>query len=274
MQEKVNRFLNEFTDKEKAELWASITKTAKKKQREENKLAEAEGREAKTVEELFQESSIPTEDKIKEADAKLEEFYYNNFFMHSQLIQVLGGDLAYYKNFRDFIKRFKQAYACGERLYARDEKGEPIEEHCMYSEDLDMVSNSWSYLNKLLSEDDTMTSMEKAILRGAINSFKNITSTDGQSFRTMKSFRKIFKAMGGKWTDAMEDAYNRIREGKFTPEDFTTLWHPIKPFVFSYESKMINGRMEKIPVQHKNSEYMLNAIYSMLNVAMNKSPEL
>ena len=45
-------------------------------------------------------------------------------------------------------------------------------------------------------------------------------------------------------------------------------------FVFSYESKMINGRMEKIPVQHKNSEYMLNAIYSMLNVAMNKSPEL
>ena len=274
MQEKVNRFLNEFTDKEKAELWASITKTAKKKQREENKLAEAEGREAKTVEELFQESSIPTEDKIKEADAKLEEFYYNNFFMHSQLIQVLGGDLAYYKNFRDFIKRFKQVYACGERLYARDEKGEPIVEHCMYSEDLDMVSNSWSYLNKLLSEDDTMTSMEKAILRGAINSFKNITSTDGQSFRTMKSFRKIFKAMGGKWTDAMEDAYNRIREGKFTPEDFTTLWHPIKPFVFSYESKMINGRMEKIPVQHKNSEYMLNAIYSMLNVAMNKSPEL
>lgn len=273
MQEKVARFLNEFSEEEKGALWASITKIAKKKQRDEEKLAEIEGREPKTIEELFEEESIPNSEKIETVNEKLEEFYYNNFFMHSQLIQVLGGDLAYYKNFRDFIKRFKQAYACGERLYARDEDGNTIVEHCMYSEDLHMVSNSWSSINKLLSADKTMTSLEKSILRGAINAFKNINSTDGQSFRTMKSFKKIFEARGV-WTDAMEDAYNHIREGKFTSDDFLTLWHPIKPFVFSYEAKMINGRLEKVPVQHKNSEYMLNAIYSMLNVAMNKSPEL
>jgi hypothetical protein len=218
--------------------------------------------------------NVTDPEKLKQAEEYMRQFYYNNFYVHSQLIQILGGDLAYYKNFRDYIKRNKQAYACGDRVYGLDENGEPLMENCMYVEDLEMVSNSWSSVNKLLSEDSNMSNVEKSILRGAINSFKNITSTDGQSFRTMKSFRRLFKAMGGKWTESMENSYNRIRQGQFTADDFLTLLHPIKPFVFSQEAKMINGRMEQVKLQHKNSEYLINAVYSMLETALNKSPEL
>ena len=240
-----------------------------------------------------EEEEEPTYENLNDSESEalnllLTEFYYNDFFAQSQIIQLLGGDLAYYKNFRDFIKRNKQCYACGERLWSMDTYGEPIKERCLYMEDLEMMSSSWAMIDTLLRADPSMSTFEKDMLRGSINAFKNICSTDGQSFRTMKSFRKIFKAMGGTWTDEMERAYNEILNWQQTPHKagdpslesyLQVLWHPIKPFVFSYEAKEVvdkngNTRIEKVPVQHKNSEYMLNAIYSMLNIAMNQSPEL
>lgn len=265
---KLQRFLESITDKQKKAILNTVNKAQKQAEREQDKENALLGKID------FEQDKDITAKQQEDVDKLLEEFYFNDFYMQSQLIQLIGSDLAYYKNFRDFIKRNKQAYACGNRLYARDEYGQPIEEHCLYAEDLDMCSNSWSEINEILKQDDSLNEFQKAEIRGAVNSFKRITSTDGQSFRTMKSFKKIYQAMGGTWTDDMEDAYNRIKSGQFSSKDFLTMWHPIKPFVFSYEDKLINGRREKVVTQHKNSEYMLNAIYSMLNVAMNKSPEL
>ena len=211
--------------------------------------------------------------KIAQVDDWLEEFFYNDYFAQSQLIQLLFGDLAYAKNIRDFVKRNKQAYASGEKVYARDKEGNPLTETAIYLEDKEAVSNSWTHIKQLLESSPT-ADIDRALIRGALESFKSITETDGQSFRTLKSFRKIFKAMGGKWNDSMERAYNRIISGEFGAEDFLALWNPIKPFLFSHETKEINGRTEKVTVQHKNSEYLISAVYSMLNTALNRSPEL
>lgn len=229
---------------------------------------------SETSKEDLEEAEIS---KSEEGIELLTEYFYNDFFMQSQIIQLYGTDIAYFKNFRDFIKRNKQVFASGLRIYARDENGNKITEKCMYAEDLMMVSNSWSSIKDLLNEAASVgaiTELERDLIKGDINSFKNINSTDGQSLRTLNSFRKIYKAMGGKWTDDMEAAYQRLKSGQVTIDDFRTLWNPIKPFLFGYEAKFINGRWEKVMAQHKNSEYMLTAVYSLLQTALNKSPEL
>ena len=213
-----------------------------------------------------------TQFKIAEAEKLLEEFYYNDFFAQSQIIQLIGGDLAYYKNFTDFIKRNKQAFAGGEKIYPEDENGDPITDKSIYLVDLKKASNTFDSLRELILSDKKMGDIEKGLILGA---FTNINTTDGQTLRTLPSFRKIFIAMGGKWTDNMEAAYNRITvEKKLTAEDFYILWQPIKPFLYSFERRIINGRVEKIVTQHKNSEYLLSAIHTMLSTALNDSPVL
>lgn len=219
------------------------------------------------------EKKAEEDKKVEQVDKWLEMFYYNDYFAQSQLIQLLFGDLAYSKNIRDFIKRNKQAYAAGERLYARDENGDPLMERAAYLEDEYMVSNGWNQIKTLL-KSSPMHDIDKSLINGALEAFKGICGTDGQSFRHPKSYKKLFIAMGGKWTDHMEEALDRLSHGKFNSEDFLALWNPIKPFLFSHETKTINGRNEKVVAQHKNSEYLISALWSVLNTSLNKSPRL
>lgn len=205
----------------------------------------------------------------------LREYFYNDYFAQSQIVQLTFGDIAFSKNFRDFIKRNKQMYASGPRLYCLDEEGNPLVETCMYAEDLEGTSNSYAFIAKLLEQDQTMSRLQKDLLKGSIHAFMgSITKTDGQSLRTMKSFKKIFEAAGGKWTPAMERAYRNVLSGTLTTNEFKTLWNQIKPFVYSHESIRLGKRTDWSPVQHKNSEYMLSAAFTALNMALNKSPEL
>lgn len=262
-----------------------------------NKISRVENKEAKseeqddesnddTWEESEEEESSEEENKeinerlLREAREKLTEFFYNDFLGQIMFTQMLNGDAAQFKNYDDSVKRAKEGYACGERAYSLDSSGNPLMETCMYCEDLEAVSNTWTKLRDLLDADNSnLSSWEKGIYRGAIEAFKTICTTDGQSLRTLKSFRKLFKAFGGKWTDNMEVAYNNIRNGKFNASDFLALWNPIKPFVVSNEILNMrdsegNTRREKIGVQHKNSEYLISALFGVLNTALNSSPQL
>lgn len=284
MDQRFQRFSYQFTDRDKSTLYSRYIEK-KSPEEELQQLNEAQD----TEEELQvaykeglqeQEESLTKEEKaqqeekakMKMVDDLLEEFFYNDLFAQSQMIQILAGDLAYFKNFADFIKRNKECYAGGERLYYKDENGDEIYDRGLYLEDLEQASTTWKDLRKLLDQDKSLDEMEKAAIRGA---FLNINTTDGQTLRSLKSFKKILVAMGGKWTDAMEAAYKKItEEHRITAEDFMTLWQPIKPFLFSYEEREVNGRVEKVITQHKNSEYLLSAVYTMLNTALNKSPML
>lgn len=269
-------FISTISDEYKVKLYNRIKKRAGgevaievdwKGENDEEDVDNDEGI-VKDEDEIYDETQF----KIAEAEKLLEEFYYNDFFAQSQIIQLIGGDLAYYKNFTDFIKRNKQAFAGGEKIYPEDENGNPITDKSIYLVDLKKASNTFDSLRELVLSDKKMGDIEKGLILGA---FTNINTTDGQTLRTLPSFRKIFIAMGGKWTDNMEAAYNRITvEKKLTAEDFYVLWQPIKPFLYSFERRIINGRVEKIVTQHKNSEYLLSAIHTMLSTALNDSPVL
>ncbi len=278
LEEKAKTFIESVSPSFKTSMYRRLENNEKKKNnttKEDQTLTVIEVDKATSAEELKEIN----ETQSKQMDERLIEFYYNDFFAQSQIQQLLGGDLAFYKNFTDYVKRNKQAYACGEKLFAKEtnEKGEivgDLVETAIYLEDADIMSNSYESLKNLLISSD-MTDVDKAQLRYVLESYKKITSTDGQSLRTLNSFRKIFKAKGGTWTDEMERAYQNITKHKtITAKDFLSLWNPIKPFYFGYESLNINGRQEKVITQHKNSEYMITALYSFLNTALNKSPKL
>ena len=64
----------------------------------------------------------------------------------------------------------------------------------------------------------------------------------------------------GKWSNQMEEAYNQIKSGKWNGEDLGVLWQPLKPFVYSQTRKTsYSDTMAelKVPMQFKNSEYLL-----------------
>lgn len=285
MQDNCEAFLNSIGDTRKLRLFNLIRKTkanAETAQSEENNfdsnqdafdLSFTMGEEEPQTQEDPSVAKLTSEEKIAEVNDYLTEFYYNDYYSQSQLIMLLGGDIAYYKDVRDFIKRCKQAYASGERIYAINEDGTPMVERVLYLDDRIMVSNTFKSLQSLLHISG-LSPFEKELVAGSLRAFTDINSTDGQALRTLKSFKKVLKAMGGVWTETIDDAFNKISRGEPDLASWMNLVNSIKPFLFSYETKEVNGRLEKIPVQHKNSEYLLTALFSSLNTALNQSPEL
>lgn len=282
---KLQEFLNSIDETRRKTLYTKIKKVNAAKEKEETKGEEEDEEgsskidfgENKETKESKEESS---EEKNRELDEILTNFFYNDYFAQSQIIQIFGGDLAYYKNFRDFIKRNKQAYAAGDRLYGMlmDEQGnniEPLMETSIYLKDKIEVSNSYESIKHMLNSAVGVSKLSKEMILGALSGYRNITATDGQSFRTPKAIKKILQAMGGKWTDDMEEAFNRMTvQRKFDSKDFFTIWNNIKPFLYSHETVQVGDRKEKVITQHKNSEYMITAMYDMIGMALSKSPQL
>lgn len=284
---KLQEFLNSIDETRRKSLYRKILKiNAAKEKSEESE--EDENSTKKLLGEVFgdeeestkEDTKKTSEEQRRELDEILTNFFYNDYFAQSQIIQIFGGDLAYYKNFRDFIKRNKQAYAAGDRLYGMlmDEQGnniEPLTETAIYVEDKVELSNTYDSIKQLLNSAVGVSEMSRDLILGALDSYKNICATDGQSFRTPESIKKILQAMGGKWTDDMEEAFNRMTiEGKLDIKDFYTIWNNIKPFLYSHETVQVGDRKEKVVTQHKNSEYMMTAMYSMITSALSNSPQL
>ena len=46
----------------------------------------------------------------------MQEYYWNQQFATSQIIQMTTTDLAFYKNATDFQKRYKEVYAAGSKF--------------------------------------------------------------------------------------------------------------------------------------------------------------
>lgn len=282
---KLQEFLNSIDETRRKTLYTKIKKVNATKEKEETKGEEEDEEGSPKIdfgenEETKESKEESSEEKNRELDEILTNFFYNDYFAQSQIIQIFGGDLAYYKNFRDFIKRNKQAYAAGDRLYGMlmDEQGnniEPLMETSIYLKDKIEVSNSYESIKHMLNSAVGVSKLSKEMILGALSGYRNITATDGQSFRTPKAIKKILQAMGGKWTDDMEEAFNRMTvQRKFDSKDFFTIWNNIKPFLYSHETVQVGDRKEKVITQHKNSEYMMTAMYDMIGMALSKSPQL
>lgn len=229
------------------------------------------------------------------------EFIYNEYFASKNLIQLLETDLAFFPNTNEFVKRNKQVYSSGLRLdtqawmdgervgsdYERsitvaDEEiasaviedmkevvEKAMEEGRMSDTDAAQILAAYGYSN---TADGKYCQIGKAKFRT-----KKINVTDGQAFRTLESYRKVMVMCESlKWTAELEEAYNRIKEGKITFDDITLFMQSIKPFVFTHAGKTsgVDDTEIKVPIQRKNSESVLLAVYGAVAQSLGSASRL
>lgn len=224
-------------------------------------------------ESLLTDGTIASETQFESA---LEEYFWNQAYATSQIIQLTTTDLAYYKDGTDFQKRYKEVYAAGTKLNTNSQYGRTVE-RTIYLADQIVTSSSYH---------DIKVSLNRAVQAGHIksfdrdailNKFKDINVADAQAYRSLSSMRAVL-AMMGAWTPEMQQAMSRFdpnSKEEWNMADFNIVWQTIKPFVFTQIEKPDGlGGSIKVPHQNKNSEFLLLAMYQMVANSMGKSPKL
>lgn len=213
-----------------------------------------------------------TEEEIK---SNLENFVWNDTFAAMNIMELTVTDIAYYKNAEDLQKRLAQIHAPGIRgnIEATDYEGRKVsdgKERTFYLTDWDnFVSNiidnvSIVFDRKITEAPEAEKAGYRALkesLVGENGAFRNINVADAQGYSSPTSYRKkafIF----GKWSKKAEDIYQKLRKGDYNYSDLSIAFQPLKPFVYSQIEKssgVPNAPLDKfkVPVQNKNSEYLL-----------------
>lgn len=214
-----------------------------------------------------------TEEEIRE---NLKNFVWNDTFAAMNIMQLTITDIAFYEDAGDLQKRLAQIHAPGVRGNAKatDYEGRPVTDgnfRTIKLTDFDtFISNiidnvSVVFDRRIASAPES----EKAALRALKDSLvgkngkfrKKINVADAQGYSSPTSYRK--KALVfGKWNRQAEEIYQKLKKGTYTYNDLKVAFQPLKPFVYSQITKDAGvegaplGKM-KVPVQYKNSEYLL-----------------
>lgn len=213
-----------------------------------------------------------TEEEIRE---NLKNFVWNDTFAAMNIMQLTITDLAFYKDAEDLQKRFAQIHAPGIRGNAKatDYKGKPVTDgnfRTIKLTDFDtFISNiidnvSVVFDRRIASAPESERAALRALkdsLVGKKGAFRQINVADAQGYSSPTSYRK--KALVfGKWSRQAEEIYQKLKKGTYTYNDLKVAFQPLKPFVYSQITKDAGvegaplGKM-KVPVQYKNSEYLL-----------------
>ena len=213
-----------------------------------------------------------TEEEIK---SNLENFVWNDTFAAMNIMELTVTDIAYYKNAEDLQKRLAQIHAPGIRgnVEATDYEGRKVsdgKERTFYLTDWDdFISNiidnvSIVFDRKIAEAPEAEKAGYRALkesLVGKDGAFRKINVADAQGYSSPTSYRKkafIF----GKWSKKAEEIYQKLRRGDYNYNDLSVAFQPLKPFVYSQIEKssgVPNAPLDKfkVPVQNKNSEYLL-----------------
>ena len=286
-------FMNDYLtgDKKNSELGKLINDKVNGKEVDEAKLYELANKaifdtmdaKAKAIVEKWVDSGLMegakkitgigvTEEEIK---SNLENFVWNDTFAAMNIMELTVTDIAYYKNAEDLQKRLAQIHAPGIRgnVEATDYEGRKVsdgKERTFYLTDWDnFVSNiidnvSIVFDRKIAEAPEAEKAGYRALkesLVGENGAFRNINVADAQGYSSPTSYRKkafIF----GKWSKKAEKLYQKLRKGDYNYSDLSVAFQPLKPFVYSQIEKssgIANAPLDKfkVPVQNKNSEYLL-----------------
>lgn len=225
-------------------------------------------------------------------EEKLREFIWNDTFASMNILELTITDPAFYKDAEDLQKRLAQIHSPGIRanVEAIDYNGNRVTDgkfRTILLKDFDdFVSNIVDNLNivfdKKIAEASTEAQKEAfRVLKDSLTrprtykedgsvddpggSFWNINVADAQGYSSPTSYRKkafIF----GRWSKKSEDIYKRLKSRNYSYNDLQTAFQPLKPFVYGQIGKpSLVGRdgvsaplsKLKVPVQFKNSEYLL-----------------
>lgn len=186
------------------------------------------------------------------------EYIRNSTYMMTQAALLYAGDFAFFKgDYATWQKRAKMIYAMGQQLCTA--VMEKKIQRYVVAKDSEIASNTYGDLiytiRKAVKEHRITQDQGDHILEG----FRNITSTDGQSYRTLKSMVDIKNGLGED-TKAFNEALERLRTDKWDMGDFLKVLNVIKPsaYYLAFEDDGTNSN-NKIPVPHyhKNSEFPL-----------------
>lgn len=201
-------------------------------------------------------------------DKDLARFYWNTKFATIQQLQMMTIDTAFYKDTKDLQKRYKEIHAPGQVLSPtaldRDKKrfSEDGIERCIYFDDIELSSAD--------TNPKFFAAVKAKLGKSAWEKYLENTLTDGQGYRSLRSYRKVL-GMAGQWTDEMENAFREIEgirsrygKDKIPAEelkriaDLAVVFQPIKPYMFTHEALPVNNTDKLfIPVQHKYAEAVL-----------------
>lgn len=235
-----------------------------------------------------------TEEEILD---NLENFIWNDTFAAMNILQLTITDIAFYKDAEDLQKRLAQIHAPGVRanIKVTDYNGNAVTDgkfRTIKLKDFDkVVSNIIENVEIVFdrkiekasgSEKEALISLKESLV-GKDGAFRQINVTDAQGYSSPSSYRK--KALVfGKWSKQAEEVYNRLKEGVYTYSDLKIAFQPLKPFVYSQIEKDSNvrnpegeqGILEslKVPVQYKNSEYLLIMADALLRGENTGKPNL
>lgn len=190
-------------------------------------------------------------DKTVKLNERLKEFYYNTYLSNILQYQVFTGDLGFYKNVKDFQKRYKEVHAPGnvldvdatwngEEVVKKNAQGIKAQK-TLYFKDIHVDAEETNQemmevllrvhatdideANKAITEGitkpkegqaeiDRQKKLQKLLgsKYGIYQKFVGDTSqTDGQGFRHIDSFRKLM-IMAGLWNDRKEALHKEISE--------------------------------------------------------------
>ena len=211
-----------------------------------------------------------------EIEANLENFIWNDTYAAMNIMQLTITDIAFYKDAEDLQKRLAQIHAPGIRgnVHATDYEGKEVtdgKERTIYLTDFDnvisnIIDNVSIVFDRKIANATTETERRglellKESLVGEDGQFRKINVADAQGYNSPTSYRK--KALiFGKWSKQAEEIYQKLRNNEYTYSDLQVAFQPLKPFVYSQIQKDMGVEgapmpTAKMPIQNKNSEYLL-----------------
>lgn len=227
----------------------------------------------------------------------IERFLWNDAYAATQILQLTVTDIAYYKDMEDLQKRIAQIHAPGIRGNAKavDYEGNRVSdslERTMYLTDFAGVKSNIidnvrivfdrkleelrnqpleNFSNtKLKTDEDIQRATEakkqrimiqEELYNNILKQFEDINVADAQGYSSPTSYRKKMFIFG-KWSREAENIYQKLLTGNYNYHDLQVAFQPLKPFVYSQIEKptyLEKGPLKslKMPVQNKNSEYLL-----------------
>jgi hypothetical protein len=195
--------------------------------------------------------------RIKDIKKELKSFIYNDFLAQSQIISLTSGDPAYYKHTGDYYKRVKEIWSPGTYIDTsavyKDETGKEhkVRENYqgIYLKDVTKVSSHLDQIKKSINSLDINEDTKKAVIKQWESP---VEKTDAQSYIDIIRYKEIMIG-ANRWTHKHEKALPNLLNGTATDKELNLILQPNKPFVFGH----IKDKDIIVPIQHKNSEFLL-----------------
>lgn len=186
----------------------------------------------------------------------LADFALNYALFIVEYDNLFSGGNAFAKSAEDAVKRDKEVTAHHILQNSNDTFTGA------YVKDANVPSKVYNSIKKSVQEylkrnKPYLTKEElEAEVQNIVAPYEFINSTDSITFITPERYFSVLEGMGvdGR-SDKVREAYDRIIAGTYTPEDYSIVLQPLKPFYFGMHYDTNLGIF--VPVQVKNAEVML-----------------